>query len=78
MAAEFGRVLLILNNKKKQNQIHFCSELQLYQSINFINPLYADGTAPQLVNETKNFSCCVQLESETEPNTATVKFLRFH
>jgi len=40
----------------------------------------ADGTAPQpvnVVNETKNFAYCVQLETVTEPKTATVKILRF-
>lgn len=77
MAEEFGRILLILNTKKPPKQIHFCSGLQLYQSINIISLLYGDGTPPQLVNESKNYLCCIQLETETEPNTATVKILRF-
>lgn len=51
--------------------------LQLATVVSIHNVFVADGTAPRLVNETKNFAYCVQLETVTEPKTATIKTLRF-
>lgn len=50
--------------------------MQLVTVVSIHNVFGADGITPQLVNETKNFAYCVQLETVTEPKTATITVLR--